>query len=381
MQARLQSSSLRAERGLSLIEILVGVAIGIIGVLAIFQTVVVWNKHTQTTSAGGDAQISGTLALFSIERDLKQAGHGFGTAAAPVMGCVVQASGPTPARGFSFPLSPVVVTPGAAGAPDQVDILYGDSSFFVCTEAFNFSTPTTKKLARRNGFKPGDLAVIAGNGSASAASSNCTLVEITDDTNVDGYTVAHAPGAYVSYYEAASGVTRFDPAGGTGALYSSGTMYSMGPAPVRNTWKIVNNRTLVRSELIQGTADTEVADGVISLKAQYGIDANNNHKIDAAEWSASAPADWTTVLGVRVAILVRSRQFERNGNAGASAAAAVTTAAPTWAGGAFLMTNVDGSADSFGPATPDPNNWRYYRYRVYERVIPFKNMLWSTSPC
>ena len=41
------------------------------------------------------------------------------------------------------------------------------------------------------------------------------------------------------------------------------------------------------------------------------------------------------------------------------------------------MRNVDGSADSFGPAVPDPNNWRYYRYRVYERVIPLRNRLWN----
>ena len=48
--------------------------IGVIGILAIFQTVAVWNKHSQTTTSGGDAQIAGTLALFNLERDLKQAG-------------------------------------------------------------------------------------------------------------------------------------------------------------------------------------------------------------------------------------------------------------------------------------------------------------------
>ena len=42
------------------------------------------------------------------------------------------------------------------------------------------------------------------------------------------------------------------------------------------------------------------------------------------------------------------------------------------------MTNVDGTADGFGDANPDPNNWRYYRYRVYERVIPLRNVLWGT---
>jgi hypothetical protein len=41
------------------------------------------------------------------------------------------------------------------------------------------------------------------------------------------------------------------------------------------------------------------------------------------------------------------------------------------------MTNVDGSPDSFGDTDGVPNNWRFYRYRVYERVIPLRNMLWG----
>ncbi len=46
------------------------------------------------------------------------------------------------------------------------------------------------------------------------------------------------------------------------------------------------------------------------------------------------------------------------------------------------MTNLDGTADSFAgaPNNPDPNNWRFYRYRVYEKVIPLRNMIWGTSP-
>ena len=42
------------------------------------------------------------------------------------------------------------------------------------------------------------------------------------------------------------------------------------------------------------------------------------------------------------------------------------------------MTNVDGTADTLGDPTADPNNWRYYRYRVYERVFPLRNMMWGT---
>jgi len=44
----------------------------------------------------------------------------------------------------------------------------------------------------------------------------------------------------------------------------------------------------------------------------------------------------------------------------------------------FLMTNVNGQPDGFLDTDAVPNNWRYYRYRVYERVIPLRNLLWGT---
>jgi hypothetical protein len=89
------------------------------------------------------------------------------------------------------------------------------------------------------------------------------------------------------------------------------------------------------------------------------------------------------LLAIRVAVLVRSRNFERNGDPGAAGvrAATPTAANPYYfgdpVGHRFLMTNVDGTADAFGDLDAVPNNWRYYRYRVYERVIPLRNMLWG----
>src|SRR6186713_951343 len=130
MAARIATSPRRRALGLSLVEILVGVAIGLIGIVAIFQAVAVWSKHTSTTSAGGDAQVAGTLALFGIERDLKQAGHGFAKAATSVLGCDVAFADNAPARAFNFGLRPVDIAASASGAPDTITILYGDSSFY-----------------------------------------------------------------------------------------------------------------------------------------------------------------------------------------------------------------------------------------------------------
>ena len=375
MKTRSRSPS---ERGISLIEILVGVAIGLLGIVIMFRTVALWDVHTRTTTSGSDVQVAGTLAMFSLERDLKQAGMGFGTAQPPFMGCSVQTNDVSTARVFNFPLYPVRIVVGAGGAPDEIDVLYGDSSFYVSQELFKFSSATTKTMGRRGGFRTGDLAVVAGNASALPASATCALVEITDNTNADNVTLAHAAGNYNSYYASAPVAARYNPAGGTGGTFSAGQMYSLGPTPQLDVWTVGAGGTLTRTDLIHGTPPLDAAERVVNLKAEYGIDTDADLRPDT--WTTVPPADWTTVLAVRVALLVRGQQFETTTDPNFATPVGVTPNAPTWAGGAFFMTNVDGTADTFNNTTSDPNNWRFYRYRVYERVIPLRNMIWGTAP-
>jgi type IV pilus assembly protein PilW len=363
----------RRSRGVSLVEIMVGVAIGLIGTVAIFQAVGAWSRHTQTTSAGGDAQVAGTLALFNIERDVKAAGHGFGTAPLPVMGCAVTSV----LAGPPFNLVPINIQQGAGGAPDTISILYGNSPFFVAQGNFTSSTATTKTLTRRSGFRRGDVAVVAGPGVLPGAAP-CELIEITDDTNLDGLTVDHAVGNYPNFYSGAAAAARFNGVAAPPAL-AAGTIYSLGPQPTLNVWSIAGGR-LSRTEQFAATPPIPVADGVVNIKAEYGVDLNNDGQIANAEWQTVAPADFRTVLAIRVAVLVRSRHFERSADSSSTIAVPVTPNVPTYfaytGAKAFLMTNVDGTLDTNLPA--NPNNWRYYRYRVYERVIPLRNLLWGT---
>jgi type IV pilus assembly protein PilW len=94
---------------------------------------------------------------------------------------------------------------------------------------------------------------------------------------------------------------------------------------------------------------------------------------------------WRCVRAIRVALLARSSQWDQNHCAASR---------PQWTSGAsgalaltpFTMTNVDGAADPYPVALPptcnaaDPNDWRRYRYSVYETVIPLRNMIWGTAP-
>ena len=381
----------RTRQGFSLVELMVGVAVGLIGLLVVFKTLAVWDSHTRTTTAGGDAQMSGTIAMFSLERDIRLAGMGLGLAAPTVMGCSVTGTDTVGGRALTFPFFPVqIVANAVAGAPDQINVLAGNSPFFATAQSFTTSSATTKKLDRRYGFRKGDVVVVAGNATATPSSADCRLVQITDTADPDGFTVSHASGtftadvAYAASAGASSAVSQFNAGGGTGTTFTSGTMYNLGPQPELNRWS-TDGRVLSRLEYLHSATALGVSDGVINLKAEYGVDVNGDNIIadDNTEWTSATPTDWTRVRAIRVALLVRSSQFEKA--QGTSAAPVpVTPTNPTWTRGdgttaSFLMTNIDGSADS-GASDTSPNNWRFYRYTVYEKVVPLRNMIWGTSP-
>ena len=364
-----------AQRGFSLVEIMVAAAIALIGIVVIFQVLAVWEERKRTTSSGSDAQIAGTIAMYNLDRDIRQAGFGLGLSS--YLGCTVQAydtSRGTP--GFTFNLYPVQIVDGASGAPDEIRILYGTSTTFSANQTFTTSTATAKKAAVRAGFNKGDLVIVAGN--ATGAAANCHLVEITGNTNADGLTLDHASGNYTNYL--AQAVTaRYNNPAGTGATYTNGGLHNLGPGnltagsvasqPRWNIWQLRTNNTLSWSDALHDSATWfDVAEGIVNLQGQYGVDANNDNMIDSTEWTITTPTDWTKVRAIRVGLLARSQQYDK---------LAVTATAPNWAGGAFTMTNVDGTTDT----TPgDANDWRHYRYRVYDKVIPLRNLIWGTAP-
>lgn len=353
--------------GFTLIEILISVVIGLLGIVVMFQVLTLWDSLKRTTSAGSDAQISGTVAMFALERDIKPSGMGFGKGVdglpVPSLGCTVSVKSP-PASIASFLLVPVRIINGAAGAPDQIVTLSGNSSLFVSTQKFKDSLNISKTIdGSYGGFKVGDV-VVAGGATAAAA---CELLEVSDVTTpgvIKHTNIAAAP--------------RFNTAPVQIASPSSGFLYNLGPLPQRNVWSILNEK-LRRQESLSAV-DTEVSDNVIDLQAQYGIDTNNNGRIDddgsvalctaVNEWCDVDPADWNRLIAVRAALLTRSQQFEKtevtDGGAG-------TAPAPSWAGGAFTMANIVGAAG-------DVANWKRYRYRVYEKVIPLRNMVWGWEP-
>jgi type IV pilus assembly protein PilW len=365
------------QAGFSMLEMLIGVAIGLIALVTIFQMLVSSETRKRTTSSGSDAQIAGAIALFNLERDARLSGMGFGVAPANIMGCSVAASYAGTAVTPAVRLYPIEIIQGTTGAPDRIISLYGNSSFLTASQTFTASTDFTKKTQTRNGFQMGDAVIVAGNATAAAGSANCDLVQVTSNTASDGLTFQHSAGSYTNFYTGASATAVFNIAAGTGATYTGGTLFNLGNSPRRTLWQITGGSVLTSTDTLSGGSAVEVAEGIVNLQAQYGVDSDDNGLITDGtgtpatpnEWVTATPTDWTKVRAIRVALLARSRAYERE---------QVTTTVPTWQAGAFTMFNLDGSAQATSP-TNAFDNWRNYRYRVYEKVIPLRNMIWGAS--
>ncbi len=121
-----------AERGFSLVELMVGLVVGMLTLLVVLQSLSLFEGQKRTTVTGADAQENGLMALYMLERDARMAGnamlHSNGSTsnfACTQINRYVPASGTTPASvatGGNF--VPISIVDGGAG-PDTIVLRYG----------------------------------------------------------------------------------------------------------------------------------------------------------------------------------------------------------------------------------------------------------------
>src|SRR5437870_13358793 len=97
-----------SERGFSMVELMVAMLIGLIGMIIILQVFEVSEGIKRSTTSGGDAQQNGAIALYTIERDFKNAGMGFndtGFVGCNIVGCANKRANPNlPPAGVTMKL-------------------------------------------------------------------------------------------------------------------------------------------------------------------------------------------------------------------------------------------------------------------------------------
>jgi type IV pilus assembly protein PilW len=360
----------RTMHGMSLVEILAAMLIGLIGMTIIMQVYSLSEERKRTTTGTGDAQISGNIAMFTMERELRVAGFGMVTNAGNMLGCAVTAYDSTRGAVASdfLVMAPVIITPGAGSAPDSFIVIYGNS--WSAAEPVPLIAPAPRAdafpLKNAGGFQLGDI-VFAHQG------TTCHMAEVTGFTAGSLNSVEHVAGAAYSYPEINSvtvnATARYNNAAVAGTHPVDTLLFSMGRNPVVREYYVdtadskLKTRTLFPYDAAQDTdgdgwSDAEVADGIINLKVEYGKGPEGT----ALTWNADAPAnqaEWLQVRAVRIALLARSGQLEKTN---------VTTTAPEWYGTPFVMEDLD-----------DGTEWERYRYRVYQTVVPLRNTIWSND--
>lgn len=357
-------------RGLSLVELLVASAIGIIASLAIFQVFAVFEGQKRTTASSGEAQTSGTLALFTVERELRMAGYGINNV--DFLGCSIlgwdeQAGGGT---ALTLQLVPVIITqgvgstPGVAGAPDTISLMYGTGELVPAPAniAQNMPSPSADfKVNNRYGFKEGDLVISA------EAGKDCTLAQVSGLPGTPGQTdnVIHNSGNYTDPNSGAQVPTRYNKPGGLGVSYStSAKLFNLGALPANNVYTVATAQ-LQRQQLLSappGSVAIPLFDSIVQLQAQYGKDTTGDGVVDLYDENTPATAaQWAQVLAVRVAVVARSSLYEKEEVSPLTirlwedSGVAPTTTGPVWT------------------LTADE---RHYRYKVFQTVVPIRNMLW-----
>jgi type IV pilus assembly protein PilW len=352
--------------GLSLVELLVASAIGIIASLAIFQVFAVFEGQKRTTTSGGEAQTSGTLALYTIEREVRQGGYGFNTP--DLVGCALQGwDQQTGAALAPSTLVPAFITPGAgstpgvAGAPDTIAVAYGNNDALpapvnVLIGSLSVTDDFIKIVNALYGFQPGDNVVIAEPGKP------CTLAQVNQipPATGDNTKLNLQAGSYVSPYTGATLNTRYNNPAGLGTAYTTnGKVYNIGNT-TNKVFSVQNGQLMVQA--VGAAAATPIFDNVVQLQAQYGKDLTNDGTVDVFDETTPVnSAEWAAVLAIRIAVVARSGLYEKDEVSPATirlwedSANPPTTTGPVWT------------------LTPDE---RHYRYKAFQTVVPLRNMIW-----
>jgi len=370
----------RSTGGFTLVELMVGLLLGMLTVLVISQVLSMSEGRKRTIASGSEAQINGALALYTLQRELQMAGYGL--AAKPeALGCPVEGTqsieGPPAAKeSFAGTLAPVLITPGDDGAPDRLTLLQSRKPSFSVPIVVTGQTTDHFTVLSSLGAQAGDLMVTVP--AAWNAATPCRLFTVTDDglgspsnTGLWSLRVPHVEGGANSWND--NEELALSPASYLLNLGSLGyTEYSIGDDH--------SLQATVRTATA-GSSTTELFPQIVTMRALYGKDTNNDGVVDT--YDATTPtgnAQWRQVLTVRIALVARSGQYEKSS---ADEKDAVTQSAPQWDLG--TSTAVTGSKDCHDGSkclslkVDQVTDWKHYRYKVYDTIVPLRNMLWNAE--
>ncbi|MER2551634.1 MAG: PilW family protein [Thauera sp.] len=360
----------RRVRGISLVELMVGMTIGLIALLVMVQTFFASQGQKANAVSGADATTAGHIALTLLERDLLNAGAGLSATQCtqirffdPALGAVSQNDA------MAMPVT-ISADPNAPTAlvtrSDRITIRYveaADAMMANSTLTASMPSPSSTLFASTGiGFAQGDLVLLHD------PNGICAVQQITQDPGSSG----RSGGSWrfqinpSSIYNAPGADTGIFPPSGYQA--GTGRIMSLGPRGIaeisyqmsyRDAGTTLPNADLASSRRDMTTTGTPPSQtltrDVIALRAQYGWWDRGTNTVSFGS-TVPAGAQPEELAAIRVGIVVRAGQADRS-----------YTAPETIS----LFAGDNPLAITLGSSE------RNYRYRTFETVVPLRNTLWN----
>ncbi len=406
------------QSGFSLIELLVAMVIGLIMSLAIFSVLQNLEGRKRTSTSINDIDQAGNYAAYALDKLVRSAGSGISQSDGAMFGCSLTAMKdnaqilprtaalPAPFAAVNtgtanvFKLIPALIapgqtTPGVSNKPSDVLVLMsGNGGFGEVATQFT-GTPVVAQLTLANtiGFRGDDL-VLINDLSAGPTGTPCMIEQVSAGFAGGATTALTLRAAGAGSYSGATingkALTSYNDTNNTMALNLGNV--STGNPPTFIVVGVGNNNTLFGFDLLQNQNPTiggaqasyPIADNIFELHALYGIDANNDDKIDT--WNAAtgnySPANLTngtvdafkrlkTIKAIRIGLITRTSLLEK------------VPDSPTPISPASLVLFEDIAAPVAG-AIPKvtrtlnadiTSEERRYRYKTIETTIPLRNQI------
>ena len=372
------------QRGLSLVELMVAMVIGLIVSLAIFYTLQNFESRKRTTTSLNDIDQAGNFAMFALDRLIRSAGSGLVQGDGSLLGCSLFATKggsqvlprtaalPTPFANVStgeanvFRLIPLLIVPGmTTNGSDALVVMGGNAGYGETSSQLTANAAASKlKLAGTLGFAQGDLILLAGKRGDST--SPCMLSQVnattTDTLSLGG-----------TYYASTIGGKKIaDYIGGADPDQSSNVSNLGKPGSGNSLFTVVgaSDNTLSGFDLLQfeSAASYPIAENVRSMYALYGIRGSDGSISWVKATGDYAPASLganddaafqrlLSIKAVRIGFILRTSLLEREDV------------------GPESITLFSDLGEDLEVTEEILLAERNYRYRTIESTIPLRNLL------
>ena len=398
----------RAALGFSLIELLVSMVIALVVTLAITSVLIRSEGSKRSTTSVNDVSQTGAYVAFVMDRTIRSAGSGYSQNWLDAFGCTIDAwkdgtqilplptalDAPFALVPLPLKLAPILIGKGMADTGGQVrgdvlTVMAGTAGASAQPQAVSPPfAPSTIRMTNALGYQPNDLVLVADQGLSTNPASGCKLEQVAaaatsvgaDQLALGGAQYSRDAGTVVGLNQLVASTSPIaiqlgnvpavagDPSNPPQML-----LYGVGD---NNT---LNSFDLLRVGLPANTrTPTPIADGVVEMRALYGVDTTATPDGNVDTWidPANAGAGFTRALlsngsvasqlnlrrisAVRIGLILRTSLQERD---------------PIPAGSTLTL---------FGDLPVALRQTRvlagdelFFRYRTVEFTVPLRNPLYA----